>query len=101
VYSPVPIKRIKFLANMTDPHTFITFSISVETHTRMRRLMGQCGINSIEELFTQMVDELDWSVNMASPVKAALLATRAISKAASSSNGSANGNSSRTGEQPD
>lgn len=85
---------------MTDPHTFISFQISLTTHERMRKLMGQCGVTSIEHLFEQMIDELDWQINMSSPVKAALLASRAISKAAALGNDSQEDNP-RTGVEPD
>lgn len=82
------------------PYISVTIGMHPNVHNKMQLLMRQCGVNSIEKLFEQMIDELDWSINYSRPVNAALLANRAVCKAANSSKDS-QGKSSRTGEQPD
>ena len=69
------------------------------TLEKAKSLMRQLAINSFDDLFDQMVEDLDWSVNYSGPVRAALLASRAIAKAASVKDGP-QGDGPRTGEQP-
>ena len=76
----------------------VTFIISPATLDKAHRLCRQLNVHNLSELFDQMVEELDWQCNYSKPVRAALLADRAISKAANSSD--SQGNSSRSGEQP-
>ena len=76
----------------------ITLSISASTLHRAEALCRQLSVHDLSQLFDQMVEELDWSCNYSTPVRAALLADRAISKAAKGSD--SQGDSPRTGEQP-
>lgn len=72
---------------------------STDTVNRAEALMEHLSISNMSELFERAVQELEWQTKYANPVRAALLASRAIGKAADSSSNSL-GNNSRTGDQP-
>ena len=77
----------------------LILNVLPSTVEKAKSLMRQLAINSFDDLFDQMVEDLDWSVNYSGPVRAALLASRAIAKAASVKDGP-QGDGPRTGEQP-
>ena len=75
----------------------VTFVISPATLDKAHRLCRQLNVHNLSELFDQMVEELDWQCNYSKPVRAALLASRAISKAAEVSS-DRSGHSAQTGD---
>lgn len=60
----------------------ITLDVSQSTLDKAKSISITLGVHSLSQLFDQMVEELEWNLYYAPPVRAALLASRAVGKTA-------------------
>ena len=68
----------------------ITLDVPQAAVDKAKAICATLGVHNLSQLFDQMVEELEWNLYYAPPVRAALLASRAASKVAVPQPGDAN-----------
>mgnify|MGYP001564620300 CR=1 FL=1 len=67
----------------------ITLDVPQAAVDKAKSICATLGVHNLSQLFDQMVEELEWNLYYAPPVRAALLARRAAGKVAATQPGDA------------